>query len=253
VAPLLDSHCAGCHGGKLQKAQLRLDSFAAVMRGGRHGSVILPGNVKQSELFSRIILPQSDDKVMPPSGKIALTQDEITVFRLWISAGASGVQRTIKGAPKLVAPVKIPEVDSKTVQSLRAPLAVAVQRLQSRFPNMIDYESRASADLEVHASLKGASFGDAELAALAPLQDRIVRADFSGTAIGDASAPALGAMHALRVLRLMNTKVGDATIRALTPLKSLRALTVAGTAVTANGSAPLRQKGVAIYGVSDGQ
>src|SRR5258708_5736281 len=38
VAPLLDSHCTGCHGGKLQKAQLRLDSFAAVMRGGRHGA-----------------------------------------------------------------------------------------------------------------------------------------------------------------------------------------------------------------------
>jgi hypothetical protein len=190
---------------------------------------------------------------MPPSGKLALTQDEITVFRLWISAGASGIQRSIKGAPKLVAPVKIPEIDSKTVQSLRAPLAGAVQKLQSRYPGILDYESRASADLEVDASLKGASFGDAELAALAPLQDRIVRADFSGTAISDASAPALAAMHALRVLRLMNTKVGDATIRALSPLKSLRSLTVTGTVVTGIALAPLQQKGVAIYGAGDGQ
>src|SRR5450631_599056 len=225
VAPLLESNCTGCHGARMQKAQLRLDSFAAVMRGARHGAVVQPGDAKHSELFSRIVLPASDDKAMPPSGKTALTQDEITVFKLWIAAGASGAQRTIKSAPKLVAPVKIPEVDSGWVQRLRAPLAGVIRQLQNRFPGIIDYESRASADLEIHASLKGVWFGDVELHALAPLQSRVVRADFSGTAITDASAPTLAAMNSLRVLRLMNTKVSDVTIRALAPLKSLHALT----------------------------
>jgi hypothetical protein len=253
VTPLLVAHCTGCHGARMQKAQLRLDGFAALMRGGRHGAVIRPGDARNSELFFRITLPLSDDKVMPPSGKVALTQDEITVFKLWIAAGASGMQRTIKGAPKLVAQVKIPEADPQKVQRSRAPLAEAVRQLQSRLPGIIDYESRSSADLEIDASLMSVSFGDAELGALAPLQDRIVRADFSGTAITDASAPKLATMNSLRVLRLTNTKIGDATIRALISLKFLRSLTVVGTAVTANALAPLRQEGVAIHGDGNAQ
>src|ERR1700709_2481586 len=109
VAPLLDSRCAGCHGARMQKAQLRLDSFAGLMRGSRHGAVIEPGRIKDSGLFTRISLPASDDKAMPPSGKTPLTADEVTVIRLWIAAGASGAQRVVAGAPKLVTEVKLPE------------------------------------------------------------------------------------------------------------------------------------------------
>jgi len=253
VAPLLDSRCAGCHGARMQKAQLRLDSFAGLMRGSRHGAVIEPGRIKDSELFTRISLPASDDKAMPPSGKTPLTADEMTVIRLWIAAGASGVQRVVAGAPSPVREIKLPEVDPRAVQKQRAPLAAAVTRLQSRFPGVIDYESRSSANLEIHAALNGPAFGDAELAALLPLKDRIVWADFSGTAITDASASALAAMTSLRTLRLSNTKVTDTTIRALAPLKALRSITTAGTGAREVALAALRQRGLAVYGGGDAQ
>jgi hypothetical protein len=253
VAPLLTDHCAGCHGERRQKAQLRLDSFAAVLRGGRHGAVVAPGNVKASELFARIILPPTDDQAMPPSGKTVLTPDEITVFRLWIAAGASGTQTTIKGAPRLVVQAKIPQRDPRLVQKDRAALAEAVKRLQARFPGVITYESRDSAELEINASFRGLSFGDEAVRALAPLQSRIVRADFSGTAITDASAPVLAAMPSLRLLRLNNTKVTDATIQALAPLKTLRSLTVVGTGITEQALAQVRARGVAVYGGGDGR
>ena len=252
VAPLFESRCAGCHGARLQKAQLRLDSFGAALRGGRHGAVIHPGDLKASELVTRINLPPSDDKAMPPSGKTPLTADEVTVIKLWIAQGASGTARLVRGAPRLVAEIKLPEIDARAVQKQRAPLAATVVQLQSRFPGIIAYESRSSADLEVDASLKGASFGDAGLAALAPLRGRLVRADFSGTAITDASAAGLAAMTSLRVLRLMNTKVTDTTIQALGSLKALRSLTVVGTAASETALAPLRRRGVAIYGGGDG-
>jgi hypothetical protein len=229
IAPLFEAHCTGCHGAKIQKAQLRLDSFAFALQGGRHGAVIRPDNAKDSELFTRISLPASDDKAMPPSGKTPLTKDEVTVIRLWIASGASGTLPVgaIKGAPKPVVEIKIPEVDPRSVQKQRAPLVAAVRQLQARFPGIIDYESRSSADLEVDASLKGLSFGDAELRALAPVQDHVVRADLSGTAITDASSQALVAMTSLRVLRLMDTKLTNATIQAL------------------------RRRGVAVYGAGD--
>ncbi|HEY8254371.1 MAG TPA: c-type cytochrome domain-containing protein, partial [Rhizomicrobium sp.] len=196
VAPLFRDHCIGCHGETRQKAGLRLDSFAEVMLGSRHGAVVRPGDARHSELFTRISLPQSDDKAMPPSGKTPLTDDEVTVIRLWIAGGASpGIAASaVKGAPKLVRPVTIPELDPARVARQRAPLAAALQEVQRRLPGVIDYESRGTADLEVNASLMGPRFGDADLATLGPLATHIARADFSGTAITDASAAALAAM-----------------------------------------------------------
>jgi len=249
IAPLFETRCISCHGPTRAKGQLRLDSFAAAMRGGKDGAVIVPGDPKASELFHRISLPVSDDKAMPPSGKAALTPDEVTVIKLWIVAGASGEIRTIKGAPKPVLEVKIPESDPATVQKQRAPLAAAVTQLQARFPGVIIYESRSSADLEVDASLKGATFGDADLAALMPLKARITRADFSSTSITDASAPTLAAMTALVRLRLARTAITDKTVQALAGLKSLKSVSLVDTRVA--DAAPLKARGVAVYGGGD--
>lgn len=250
VQPLFDARCAGCHGEKMQKVQLGLESFAATLRGGKHGPVITPGNAEDSKLFARISLPASDDKAMPPSGKTPLTKDEIEVIRLWIDAHASGTLPAVKGAPLLVKPVEIREADPDRVRKLRAPLAAIVRQLQRRFPGIIEYEARDSADLEVNASMSGAGFGDAELQALMPLRTRIVRADFSGTAITDASASMLGGMEKLRILRLKDTKTGAGSLRAIASLKTLRSVTVVGAAPE---TAPLRQRGVAVYGDHDGE
>jgi hypothetical protein len=248
IAPLLDTRCLGCHDETRAKGQLRLDSFAALMRGGKDGAVIVPGNPKASELFRRISLPSSDDKAMPPSGKAPLTADEVTVIKLWIAAGASGEIRTIKGAPRPVVEIKIPESDPAAVQKQRTPLAAAVTKLQARYPGLVDYESRSSADLEVDASLKGAAFGDTDLAVLAPVAARIVRADLSGTSITDASAPALAAMASLVRLRLARTKITDRTVEALAGLKALKSVSLVDTKVSDATLAPLRQRGVAVYG-----
>jgi hypothetical protein len=252
IAPLFETRCAGCHGDTRAKGQLRLDSFAAVMRGGKDGAVIVPGDPKNSELFKRISLPSSDDKAMPPSGKAPLTADEVTVIKLWIAAGASGEMRSIKGAPKPVLEVKIPETDPAAVQKQRTPLAAAVTQLQARYPGLVDYESRSSADLEVDASLKGAAFGDADLAALTPVAARIVRADLSGTSITDASAPVLAAMNSLARLRLARTSITDRTVGALAGLRALKSVSLVDTKVSDTALTPLRQRGVAVYGGGNG-
>lgn len=255
IAPLFDEHCAGCHGPKRQKAKLRLDSYANVVRGGKHGPVIKAGNLHDSELFARLILPASNDRAMPPDSKPPLTADEVTVVRLWIAAGASGVQPVdqIKGAPKPLVQVKFAEINEVAVKKARAPLAVVVRKLQSRYPNVIAYESRGSADLQVNASLTNSSFGDADLSALGPLSDHIVWADLSGTAVTDASATVLATMQQLRVLRLMNTKITDATVHALVGLNKLRSLTVVGTAVTVSSLLVLKSKKIQVYDGNDVQ
>ena len=68
---------------------------------------------RHSELFARISLPPSDDRAMPPSGKTPLTEDEVTVIRLWIAGGASAsLPRRGQGRAQAGASLSIiPELD----------------------------------------------------------------------------------------------------------------------------------------------
>ncbi len=239
VEPVFAAHCTSCHGLSKRKSHLRLDTYEGVVRGGKGGPVIKAGNVQGSELFHRVTLPAGDDKFMPPEGKRPLAADEVKVVELWIAAGASPTLAAdaIKDAPTSASPavaeVTIEEVDPAAVAKLRAPLAAAVAELQKRFPDVLQYESRNSAGLVANLSLMGAKFDDAGMAELKPLEDQIVIADFSGTAVTDRSASSMAAMRRLRVLRLMHTQITDATVRALGGLDQLESLNVFGTEVTA--------------------
>jgi uncharacterized membrane protein len=240
VQPVFAAHCFTCHGTDKQKANLRLDSYGFLLRGGKHGPVVKPGNPQGSDLFRRITLPPSDDDFMPKEGKPPLPANEVKVIELWIAAGASGTEpvEAIKDAPTtspsmvVATEVRFEEISPDIVAKIRAGLAPAVSQLQERYPSVLDYESRSSADLMLNASHLGAGFGDDDVAALTALSEHIVLADFSRTAITDRSARPIAAMKRLRVLRLAQTKISDATVQALGALDQLESLSVFGTAVT---------------------
>src|SRR4026209_1733103 len=44
IKPIFEKSCIKCHGPEKQKGKLRLDSLAAVLKGGQDGKVILPGD-----------------------------------------------------------------------------------------------------------------------------------------------------------------------------------------------------------------
>jgi hypothetical protein len=104
--------------------------------------------------------------------------------------------------------------------------------LQKQFPNILDYDSRGSADLRLNASMLGSRFGDRELDSFAPVSAHIVVADLSRTSITDQSAVAIAAMKRLHVLRLMDTHLTDSTFLRLLALNELESLNVYGTPVT---------------------
>jgi mono/diheme cytochrome c family protein len=90
VKPILDSTCGSCHGVDKQKKKLRLDSLAAIMKGGKDGVVVVPGNVDKSDLIDRITLDLNDDDHMPPKGRQQLTDKQILILEWWVKAGAPG-------------------------------------------------------------------------------------------------------------------------------------------------------------------
>jgi uncharacterized membrane protein len=239
IQPIFTRNCLACHSPEKRKAGLRLDNYAGIMRGGKHGAVVKAGDLRGSDLFHRITLSSTDDNFMPKGGKPPLSPDQVKLIELWIADGASGTTSldSIKGAPAGVessvrTEVTFGKIDFAEVAKRRAEVASTLATLQQRFPNVLDYESRGSADLVVNALVMGDKFNDDDLAALTPLSKNIVMADFSRTAITDRSAPVLARMKRLHTLRLMHTRIGDVTVRSLTNLDQLESLSVFDTAVT---------------------
>jgi hypothetical protein len=90
VKPILASSCVSCHGEIKQKKKLRLDSLAAIMKGGKGGAVVVPGDADKSDLIQRIELDLNDDDHMPPMGKPQLNDRQILILEWWVKAGAPG-------------------------------------------------------------------------------------------------------------------------------------------------------------------
>ena len=239
IQPIFASQCLPCHGREKQKGGLQLDSYTALMRGGKDGTAIKAGDVRGSDLYRRITLSPSDDNFMPKGGKPPLSADQVKLIELWIASGASSNAKidSIKDAPSgsgsvVRAEITFDKPNMTEVERARAEIAAALASLQQRFPNVVDYESRGSADLVLNASLLGSGFKDKELEAFGPIASHIGVADFSRTGITDESAPFMADMKRLRVLRLTHTRIGDRTVQSLAGLEQLSSLSVFDTAVT---------------------
>lgn len=89
VQPVLKEYCVNCHGPEKAKGGLRLDSYAAVMKGGEHGPVVLASDAEKSILLKVLALPAEHDDHMPPDGKPQPSADDLALLKWWIAAGAS--------------------------------------------------------------------------------------------------------------------------------------------------------------------
>jgi len=88
IKPIFEKSCFKCHGEEKQKGKLRLDSIAAVKKGGEDGEVITPGQSAKSPLVIAVAR-LDDDTAMPPEGKgDPLSKDQIGLIRAWIDQGA---------------------------------------------------------------------------------------------------------------------------------------------------------------------
>jgi mono/diheme cytochrome c family protein len=87
AARILNRSCVECHGKNRQDGGLRLDSQAALLKGGDSGVVIEVDAVDQSELLRRISLSKGHSEVMPKRGDVLSSTDQ-KLLRNWIAAGA---------------------------------------------------------------------------------------------------------------------------------------------------------------------
>ncbi len=84
VRPVLANRCYSCHGPAKQKSNLRVDSLAALLRGGKFGPALVLGKPDESLLVQAI--QHSENLQMPP--RMKMPAKEIADLTAWVKMGA---------------------------------------------------------------------------------------------------------------------------------------------------------------------
>ncbi len=84
VKPILDESCLKCHGGEKTKADFKVTSRGALLRGGESGLAI-NSDKPDTSLLLKMINYADDDHQMPPKQK--LPADKIAIITEWVKKG----------------------------------------------------------------------------------------------------------------------------------------------------------------------
>jgi hypothetical protein len=89
VKPMLQHHCYACHGALKQSGGLRLDTAAALLRGGDSGPAARPGDPAGSLLLGRVQSADPEEHMPPKHEGESLSGPQVALLRGWIVAGAA--------------------------------------------------------------------------------------------------------------------------------------------------------------------
>ena len=89
LKPLLRERCVSCHGALQQKADLRLDTVAGMLRGGKNGPVLMVGKAEQSAMIQRTSSADANERMPPEHEGHPFSSEQITLLTRWIAEGAS--------------------------------------------------------------------------------------------------------------------------------------------------------------------
>jgi WD40 repeat protein len=86
VYPIWEKHCLGCHASGTKMGSLDIETWEGIQRGGNHGTILVPGDIKASRLYTMLV--GETKPAMPMDGQV-LSAGEIEVVRKWIASGAT--------------------------------------------------------------------------------------------------------------------------------------------------------------------
>lgn len=90
VLPILEIRCQECHkpGGEgYVKSGLDLTSYASLMKGTKHGAVVVPGDAFVSNIIV-LLEGRAAASISMPRNHKKLPEGEIDIIRRWINQGA---------------------------------------------------------------------------------------------------------------------------------------------------------------------
>ena len=127
VRPVLAKNCYACHSSSAKSvfAELRLDSRAAVLKGGHSGPAVIEGEPDASKLIEAVRY-ESDGLRMPPTGK--LSDEAIAALEEWVRQGAPWPEAPESAAaPEPISEGPDPRLQHWAFQPVAAPQPPTVQ------------------------------------------------------------------------------------------------------------------------------
>jgi uncharacterized membrane protein len=256
VKPILQTKCYSCHGENKQKGKLRMDDSLLLMKGGKDGRVIHPGNSKESDLIKRLLLPVDNDDHMPPKEKSQPSENQIALLEWWIGQGASfgkkvkevnqpdkitvmlfALQKTniTEKEPMDIPTAKVEKADGVIIEKMNSrgivvlPVAQNSNYLQANFvtDTMINNEDLQLLPVVrkqlIWLKLGYTNINDANMATIAKLGN-LTRLSLEHTDISDKGLQSVQALQHLQYLNLVGTKITLQGVMQLKELKSLQSL-----------------------------
>lgn len=251
VQPILSVNCVYCHGADKQEGNFRIDSMAALLKGGEEGPGLVAGDPEQSAILQRVLLPLNDKLHMPPSDKPQLSPDDITFLKWWIAQGAPETARVseLQKTPavdaaleKLVSPEQRKAIDeekkrvareeAERVRANKAKLEPLILAFGTDFPGSLKYLNAGTDELRFIVYSHTGAFGADGVAKLQPFDGYLAEADLTLSTMDSAALSGLAGLKSLRSLNVSQTAADDAFVASLSDLPCLEILNLFGTKVT---------------------
>lgn len=257
VQPILNLRCVECHKEGKSKGRFRMDTYDLLLKGGKEGEGIEPGNALDSNIIFRAELEPDDEEHMPPEGKKDIEDHELAVVKWWIDQGADPAKTVgelelndeIRDAiGKLNLTIEFREDHAHGSEAEPKPesdlpseaLKATVSALSEEFPGGLTFESRSSSKLTFTAVSMRKKLTDEKFAELTPVIPMLVSADLSATSLTDDSVALLAAAKELKMVRLSETEISDEALETLAKMPSLESINLYGTRVTDAGVKKLK-------------
>ncbi|WP_400073851.1 c-type cytochrome domain-containing protein [Zobellia russellii] len=230
IEPILNNNCVSCHNPKKAKGDLALHTEEGILTSGENGPVIVANHPNKSDLFTRMELPKTDDKHMPPDGKKQPSKEEIKLVGIWIEKGHP-FNKTIGELelPKLLFQSFFPRTETTDYPAINIPPpSLDSVKIIKNMGIHIEPISKKTNFLKVSA-LNMPSFKNADFGPLNSIAPQIAILDLGGTQITDGIFNDLTKLPNLTILKLDNTMITGKSIENLKILKHLKSINLSNS------------------------
>ena len=248
VRPILQAKCYSCHGENKQKGKLRMDDSLMLMKGGKDGNIIYPGNAKESDLIKRLRLPVDNEDHMPPREKSQPSENQIDLLEWWISQGASfgkkvkEVNQTDKITAMLFALQNASTVDQVSMdiplEEVKNADETIIKKMKMRGIIVLPV-SQNSNYLQANF-VTDTMLNKEDLELLSTLKKQLIWLKLGNTNISDENMSAIAQLGNLTRLGLEHTGITDHGLRTVQSLQHLQYLNLVGTKVSLQGLLQLK-------------
>ncbi|GGN05765.1 hypothetical protein GCM10010967_46210 [Dyadobacter beijingensis] len=236
IRPILEQKCTSCHNPDKLKGELILTDPQSIMKGGKSGKLLIPGNPQMSLLLQRVHLPMEEKKHMPPSGKAQLTLQEIALLTLWVKQKADFDKKLTElpasDSLRMLATAYLQPQAQEEEYDFAAADEDKVKELNTDYRTILPL-ARESPALAVNI-YNAAAYNVKQIDELGDIRKQVVSLNLNKLPVKDADLKSITQFENLRKLDLNFTEVTAAGLKELGSLKHLQNLTLSGTRLNLN-------------------